>query len=353
MKKMIMTSLLFAAFLLTLAASTSAQRSPERTRSLIDNLRSELEHTSELIERAKEAVRSSGNPVSRLALEQAIKLQHMAWDAFRMGTEIGYKEAAGLTRRARELASQAIASARQAEEGEEVVLRKLERAKALMERVHEAISGQAYPRLRELFEAARASLHRAWEFYRDHRYRPALKLCNQVEKIARDILESSQRDSRQISHFERRAEKVREQLERYRQLVAECGSESAMRMLQQATEAFHKARETAASGRMASAQAALQKAHQLANHAADQCRNQSNLQQRLERLLNQAEQIGERIPPGDENGRKLLQRSLEQLDRARSLIHSNESEAAAAALKAAQLTLGRLKRILEQSHGGF
>ncbi len=345
MKKKMLKSLIIVIAAAMLAPISAAQI----TGDFIEFVRTELERTNHILERVREVVRTSSSPSAALVLEQAVRLQRQAWENFGMGTSEGYKFASKLTQAAREQAHKALSIARLSEQGEETVLRKLERTKELLTRVHESLRGSADESLKTLFESARRQLRQAWEFYRAREYRPALKLVNQVEKTVRRLLKNANRHQNRQANFERRVETVRELLSRVRERIGDCKSEAAERVFKQAEESFHKALELAENGRLEQAVNQLQRARRIARKAAEMCGQADNISGRLESLRAEADRIKEDLPANDESAARLIGQVYGQLENAREFISRQDNEAAAAALKAAQLTLRQLKRHLDRS----
>ena len=325
--------------LITLLATSGLTQ----TNAQVEKVRIELERTDEVIERAKEAVRSTNAPVVRLALQKAIELQKGAREWFRhRRLLVAYKQ----TLEARELAKKALVRSRLTEQGETVVLRKLERAAELLERAKETMPPGPDGRLQTLFESAKDNLIRAWEFYRTQQYRAALKLANQVKKAAQEIFNASSRQIRRHADFERRYEAVGDVINRAREKVAECGSEEASSLLEQSVKTYQLSRELASQKKINAALRNLQKARQMAVEASKACDGLGVLNQRYDRIRSEADRLSESIPPNNELARKLLSQVYDQLELARDYIDQNQTEAAAAALKAAHLTLNQVKRHL-------
>jgi hypothetical protein len=314
----------------------SATASLAQTDLQIEKLRVELERTDEVIDRAKEAVRAANVPVAVVALKQAIELQHGARERYQHRQFLMAYE---LTLKARELAKNALVRSRLTEQGETVVLRTLEQATELLERAKESMTHGPDGRLWTLYESAKDNLNRAWEFYRAQRYRPALKLANQVKEAARKILEASNREMRMYAEFERRFEAVGEVIERARDNVAECGNEASQSLLEQAVNAYQRSRELASQHQFDAALRNLQKAHRMAIEASKGCNGVGALDRRYERLKNEAGRVSEMIPLDNDAARKLLNQVYDQFELAEDFISRNQTEAATAALKAAQLTL--------------
>jgi len=338
MKKEILKYLLTAGLTALFASGVLGQTTPQS-----DRVRTELERTDEIIDRAKETVVSSNALVAAVTLKQATELQRGAKEWFgKRRLLMAYKQ----TLEAREQAKKALVLCRLTEQGETVVLRKLERAGELLEQAKESIPSGSVERLRALYELARDNLNRAWEFHRSQRYRPALKLANQVIKAAREILNASNRDIRKHADFERRYEGVGETINKVREKVTECGSEAASGLLEQAIKAYQLSRELASQDKLDAALQSLQKARQMAVEASKNCEGLGSLNRRYDRLKNETDHLNEAISRNNETAQKMLNQVYDQLELARKYIDQNQTEAAAAALKAAHLSLNQLKRHL-------
>ncbi|MGH8015851.1 MAG: hypothetical protein ACREBV_06635, partial [Candidatus Zixiibacteriota bacterium] len=205
-----------------------------------DKVEVELRLTDEVIERAREIVRTSNAPAPNLVLEQAINLQKMAWDSFNNGRLILAREQ---TLKAREIAKQALSGSRLLEQGKDAVQNRLERAEELLSQAHEEMPATVDESLRSLLETARRNLAQAWEFYRDGQYRPAVKLANQVEKAAKRLLQIANRQQSLESNFLRRFEALRQFIQRVQDDAVSCQSEQAKDLIEKANQALNSALE--------------------------------------------------------------------------------------------------------------
>jgi len=343
MIKVIMRISLILASLLILSAPFVHS---QNANTIVENLRTELQRTDEIIERAREMVRASNAPASALALEQAIGLQKQAWDNFYRGTVDGYSFALKLTIQAREQAKQALANSRFSEQGQDAVLNRLERTEDLLRQAHEEMPNAVDESLGTIFDSARRNLAQAWEFYRNGQYRPAVKLANQVEKTAKRLLQIANRQQNFQANFQRRLEAVKQFIDRVQEEAANCQSEPAHNLIQKAKEALQLAVELASKRQYEVASYHLQQARKLAAEAADFCGRAKEFNSSLERLQSEAERLREQIRPTDENGMRLLEQVFGQIESAREYIARQDSEGAVATLRAAQLTLKQLQRYL-------
>jgi flagellin-specific chaperone FliS len=336
MKKIILTYLLFNGLMFWFAVGAFGQPPVYQ----VDRVLQELERTDEIIDQAREAFRSTNTPMAGLPLQKAIEIQKLAWMSYK---DRQFDRARELTMEAREFAKKALVSGRMIEQGETVVLSKLERAAELLERAKETMSPGTDRRLYTLYETAKDNLNRAWEFYRAQQFRPALKMANQVINTAHDILDAANLQFRQEAEFERHFDVVGDVIDKTREVVAECGSEAAQNLLDQAVNAQQLSRELASQDRFEAAVQNLQKARQMAIEASKKCDGRDDLEKRYERIKSETDKLNELIPPDNEMARKLLSQVYDQLERAKEFISRNQTEPATAALKAAQLTLNQLK----------
>jgi hemoglobin-like flavoprotein len=340
--------------ILLLAGPAMAQGSQNGPSGQIDNLRMEMERTDQVIEQARQAVQESRSETGQIALDQAKAVQTQAWEQFRKGNAYGYGQAAKLTVVARELAQKAIAASRMGsptEENEDIVLRKLERVRQLLDRAREEIAGTDNSRVRTLYQSARDNLDQAWEFYRASQYRPAVKLCNQVENAVRKMLAAAQQQKRGESQFERRAEQVQSRLEKQLQQMSDCGSENGQKLFEQAREMYRKALQMADQNNPGAAQKQLQQARRLANQANEECRNGDALQQRLQTMTQKFERLQQQVEQNDDLGQRLMNQIREQLQIAEKEMVAHHNEGASAAIKAAQLFMNQLANHLKLQQG--
>ncbi len=339
MKRKILIYTLLTTVLLVMATAVRAQSNQQ-----LEMARHELERTDEIIQRATEAVMAVNSPIAIAALEKARTLQSTARNYLHGGHPyMAYKQ----TLKAREYAKKAIAASRLSEQGENVVLRKLERANELLGRAKELLGTSSDSRLNAVYESARNNLNRAWEFYRARNYRPALTLANQVIKASQQIISALNQEIRKHADFERRYEMVGDAIEKARQAVVTCTAPKARQLVDQATVLYQRAREAASQGNILPALRHLQKAHRLANEVLKICNGTSGgLASYYQRLKNEAERLAEERTSLDRTAQQRLDEVFDQLRLADTYIRQGKTEAASAALKAAQLTLKQIKKSL-------
>ncbi|MBD3333394.1 hypothetical protein GF356_11145 [candidate division GN15 bacterium] len=299
----------------------------------------ELQFTDQAIERAQETIQNASSPAAAKALELAVQLQDKAWDLYDQRKLLA---ATQMTRRAREKAKYALANGRIAEQNEGTVLRELERVERLLERATEqATDLDEMANVRAMLDMARNNLDRAWELYRSEQYRPSLKLTNQVETAVRNIVSRLDRQSTQSANFDRRETTVQETYQRVLEMVADCESELAQRLMDQVRTFLGQARELADNRQYDLALRSLRNAREKAQAALQECRNPDVLQSRHDQIEARAKRLSEQVPADDDATRKLLDRAYEQLRKAQQQIYAGNLEQATASLRAAQLLLSQ------------
>lgn len=342
MRRQITVFFVLAGFLMVAVPSLVAQggfgsNDPRET------VLAEIERTDHVIERAGEIVTTSNHETLRIKLDFAIEFQAKAKEHFRVKH---FMEAAQYTLKAREIALQVINSGQSTGSTE----RRLERAAEMLDRAREAIQQHDDQHLITLYEAAKEQMRRAWELFRSGRVYRALKLSREVEKIAERILGEANQQLHQRENFQRRVEKVRDLLERVTAQMSECDSEVAHRLVRQARSSFETALNMARQNHPRAALKSLQTVRRLAMAARRECSGGSDeLLPRYERLVAEAERVAENLPRDNEQGQRMLEQVRQHLVMASEFIESDQSAAAVASLKAAQLTLNQLKNLLRRS----
>ena len=323
---------------------------------MCDDIAAELNATDERIRDARGVVQSVTNTSAQGPLEQAEQLQRQAWDLFRtidcgnpQQATILLAQVKQLTLQAREKALDASKTGRTAEQYQNSLRQRLEQASELIVRAREMLGGVSIAGHLSSLESASEALDHAWELYEGGQYRAALRLCSQVEQTARKVIDAASLDLRVAAQFEYQVELVRQGIERARNLLLSCHSEAAPGYLAQAQEALDQALQLQAQGGSQMALQALQNARKLAGQATRECRGGQPLQDRYERLRADADRLSAKAEPGDEVSGRFLATSYEQLKLAADYMAQNNSTSAAAALRAAELTLEQLKRHLRDS----
>ncbi len=310
----------------------------------MDRVLVELDRTDQVLERAREVIYSLMTPTGKVAFEEAKRIRDASWESFHARR---YGQAMEQTKLARQLAERAITAGRSAEENHDLVQRKLEHAKGLLDRIRENAPEEIPQQFRALWRNAKENLQRAREFYRSGQNRPALKLCNQVEKAASKIIEAFRDRKQAEKRFQRRYDQVSNTIENHRAIIADCESERASEMLQKAFQFQEKAGELFAEGKVKGAGEMLQKAFRLANRAVEECRGEGEFLSRLERTQAIYEMLVGQVAPDDTRGQELLAQIREQLALANQAYESDNLDAANAALRAAKMKIKQLQKYLQ------
>jgi HEPN domain-containing protein len=346
MKKMLL-HIFVSLLLITLAPGALFAQGGTGGGAAASALERELQRTDEFLDRAGQALGQGDIPQAVALLEQARTNQALAYDNFR-GEH--YILALRLTQIAREQAKTALGLAHRVEQYDGAVLRQLERAGDLLDRVNEALAEGASDNLRPMYETIRENLNRAWEFYRRQDYKPAYKLANQVEAAARKLLAALEPAGAGNQDFERRREHVQELFQDIRDQLTDCDSETAQVLLTQARTSYDLAQKLIGEGHRVQAMEALKQARQLVLKATRECQGGQQLEARYTRLQNEADRLAEETASytgeGKEQLKALLDQARDQLQRARTRIDNGNPEAAAAALQAASLTLKQARSML-------
>lgn len=338
MKTVVWTYLLIC--LVVLIGTGPARAQSDTDDRLAARVLTELERTDELIERAQGITGNVSDPRAALAMDQARRLQSSAWDYFR---NRNFWAARKHTHLAREKLRYLLANGALTERSRDVVFQRLERAEQVLDRSTDALAGMPDDRMMSLLRKSRENLRRAWELHRAGQHLPSLKLANQVVNAARRILDMADKQVRNESNYRLRADNVQDLMLRTQELIEDCDSEAGPELLRQARDAYRKAEEPANKQDFTTALRLLQQARDLTFEAARKCQGPDGLRQRYDRLKGLADRLNEEIPLDDDAGRRLLTQIYEQLDRARESIEQNDTQSAAAELRAIQLTLDRLR----------
>lgn len=344
MKARMLQAFMTLLFVALMAPVTLAQGDGMRGERLLR----ELERTEDLIERARGVLVASDNPIAAQTLASAVDIQKKAREAFDNDMPL---LSFSLTRKARELATKALAAARVSEQLEGVVLRKLERARELLDNARELLTDQENDNFQAIFESTENNLQRAWEFYRDRSFRPAARLADQVTRAARRMIVLFRAQEQNGSTFDHRAETVERLIAYAREVLTECDSPAGKQMLKQAEQARAMASDLAQRNQSEAALRALLRAKQAAQNAASACRRWSNLEQRYDRMKAEADRLNDMLQESDENetteaAQLLIEQVNAQLELARRAISDQRLEQAQAALQAAHLALKQVQKYI-------
>jgi len=312
----------------------------------------DLEKTDQVIEKAREAVIISRSPAGQVLYDNAVKLQNMAWTNYRNGNREGYTVSNMYTKQARELAQRALSKCRMTEQNKDQVMRKLEKANSMLERLRERLQENSSEQLRRVYETASENLKKAREFYRNNQYRPAVKLALQVERTIRKANQAAKKQNRQTTNQVRQIEKTGELIERIRSRINNCNSAIGVERFKQAEKSYQLCQEFYFKNNYGAAQKELQAARKFAREAEIECNSSENLKNQMEKIRNQLNQLEQQISKDDDGALKLHERASNQLGKAGEFINQDKQNKAAASLKAAQLTINQLKKLLRVDNNG-
>jgi len=355
----------FSGFLLILliASAANAQNNDHTVRAMLQN---QFGLTQQVIERAEGAMTEAYNyrhiEIIKIALlksnehiQIARNRQQMAKRGLDNDSPITEIQAGLiLTKSARESAWRAINIIKQAsgrvlrmtEENENLVLRQLEKTDNLIERISGNISDDIPPRLLNMFDTARDNQRRAWELYRNQQLRPALKLSRQAEKTlqkAIDYFKSGQTEMRRMTN---RLNRLEQNLDHARLTVGECNSEKATKFLKQLQEAYKKCLEYANQGNTEGFNQKEKIAERLLRQIKEICKKENNLQPKLRQLNAELDRLTEAISgTGNRGAKNALDSAREYLHEAERFCADGKTDACAANLKAAQISMRKAKKL--------
>lgn len=345
--------LLTLAMLATLGFAVLSSAQSDRP---VELLRAELDRTDQIIERAESEIVSSGVQAAITALDRAKDLQSQAREQFALATPAGYLAARKLTLLSRQQVVMALkligATRGNTEQQDDFVLRKLESASNQLDRALESLAADSNRNLEAIADAAKQNLDRAWEFYRNQQYRPALKLAEQVEKAAVRIMAAGELKEYGREEFDRLSSTIGQLLETVRQQLADCNSETAMAYLTEADQAYQLAQDLHERDRIGAALQALQRSRELAMRATRECRGMDRLQARYDQLVAELNRLKSESNIPDnvlEAFNRLTAQAEEQLALAHQNIGENNWQQAALALQAAQLSIRQAEELLKQT----
>jgi hypothetical protein len=229
----------------------SAQRLPIDGDRPAREVATEIEKTWRVIRHAEEVVRHGGGPEAKRLLESAIERQRQAEEHLR-----GDRRAAAfsLTRLARQLAQKAIDRSDSVFRGKDQIQGELRKTDVLLETARRAVGPGAPEAAAQLLRVAAREQEKAWQSYREERFRLALKLTLMAGDLARRAMRASDETG---SMDDARALEI---LRRTDELIADISSRPGVpedpagrNALDQARVLQERAREAAARGNMEAA----------------------------------------------------------------------------------------------------
>ncbi len=342
MKRLLTITVLATCVVALTSGAVLAQGGWGNTEHEIEALHKQLEYTDLVIERARETVRATNAPAAGVSLKFSEDLQEQAWKRYNEGL---WSPSLRLTKQARNHANKAMSASQATQNNQQGVQRKLEQVTEMAERVRESLAEYRGNNFEALVNSTTDNLNRAREFYRSGQHKACLVLCEQVEKALRKMGEQADKGNRERNRYQHRYEAVGDLVDKAGSEIGDCGSESALRLQEQARQTLRQAEELAENGRYGAALRSLQQAQKMAGQAVRECQGAAPLENRYDRLKAEADRLLESIPVSETAGRDLLQLAFDQLGLASEALSSGQTNEATAALKAAELTLRQLRRL--------
>lgn len=203
-----------------------------------EEVEKQLDKTGKVIERAKEAVAESENPMAQALFDIAINLQGNARAALeneRFGLAVK------LTLRAREKAFEVIGITKRSEENENLVLKAIKRTDQVITKAKERVFLTESQRASSLLEAAIKNQHRAKEFINEHKLRAALKLTLRARESAKKSIELAERKNKLERFARRELERTDRLIEKVLPVIQRNGNPKAQNLLDKGVERQEKA----------------------------------------------------------------------------------------------------------------
>ena len=201
-----------------------------------DRVEQELQHTDDMLAKARDFLGPQSPDMSRTLLEGALKHQSQAWELFRAGN---HRPALRMTYQAREMLNKLRL---QTEEFDPARLEEeFRRAEELVARAMEAAqSGTS--RVVQLADQASELLRRAHEFVSDGRYLAARNHLSQAQRLAHRALRLASGEGGE-DNFERLSEQYQAGFERLSERLGQSPNEGAAQLAQESQEHFRLANE--------------------------------------------------------------------------------------------------------------
>jgi len=352
----IITILFFMGLLIS--PNIFAQYNQEQAR---NKLSEELAKTDRVIEQARMVIGQSNTAYDseylRIAtqqanylLDKAIKFQKHARAFQNDATLAGLLTGGKITMEARELAWKAIAVKRRAEgkveENENTALRQLEKTDNLIDRIKEHAPTDVNNRLKTVFKSALESQKRAWELYRERALRAALKLSRRTEKSLIKLGERVRSGNMENRRLQNQIMQTEQKMEQMRSEIQECNSEEARRLIQQAEQSLKECARLLGDEKLKRAGNKLKNTLRLLQKVNRLCTDSESLMAMIARLKTELERASD---PINQSGRtaaiRLLESARRHIQDADRFCNSDDTEACAASIKAAQMNLRKALKL--------
>ncbi len=305
-------------------------------------LQQELNTTNDIIHRAQEIISNCGNMRGKQLLEAANLLQNQA----RQNSSNSPVMAFQFTRQARTKALEAIKACQSVEENESIVLQQLEKTDRVIERLGESMgsfSNQAYE---SVYNSARDNQRRAWEFFRNRQFLPALRLSRQAEHTLQKLGENVRSGAADQNRLQNQFRQYEANRERIREMLANCNNDQALELARRAQEAYNNAVDFASDGEMVRAENSFKMARKFMREAGELCSQSGSMLRMFEQLQRDLDQSSGAIrASGNDRAIALMEEAMGYLEKAKEPCNDGDNEICAANLRAAQLSLQKAKRL--------
>jgi len=336
-KKILTVFAVFAAASLMLPQHSLAQGN-----NMGQRLQQELDMTNDILQRAEDVVRNCGNLRGKQLLNAALEFQNQARQRASDNPVMAYQ----WTRQARTKALEAIKACQQADENESIVQQQLEQTDRLIERLGESMMTQSDHSFGSVFNSARDNQRRAWEFYRNRQFLPALRLSRQAERTLMKLGERVRTETNNQNRLENQFRQFESNRERVREMLSDCNNDQAFQLARQAEEAYNNAVDFAADGDWARAENAFKMAQKFIREAAELCSQSGSMLRMFEQLQGELERFAPMIrESGNNRAIGLMEEAMGYMERAQKPCQEGENELCAANMRAAQLSLQKAKRL--------
>lgn len=301
-----------------------------------EEVKKELEKTDRVIERAKEAVRESGNPKAQSLLEIAINLQTRAKEAF---DQERIKLAGKLTLQAREKAFEAIGLTKRNEENENLVLKAIERTDEIIAKAKEDALLSDSPRASSLLEVAIRNQERAKEFYHERKLKMALKLTLEARELAQKSMELTDRKDKLERIAKNQLERTDRLIDKAGPIIKESGSLRAQELFDEGVNLQEKAWDLFRQNRFGLAIKGTQRARSFVLRALGIV-EENVTPQMVKKAIQQNDELIEKVGPqikvsGNQQAINLFEEGLSHQEKAKRYLDDGKLKAALAQAKVA------------------
>jgi hypothetical protein len=224
-----------------------------------ERLRSELETTQRILERAREVVEESGSPRALDPLRIAFRLQEEAVQMGRSDRPRDWMNGFERTLQARKLAQRAMSIAAEQVQLEKRAQQEIFKLENLIDRLTEHADTAPSERAQQIMEMAQRRLLQSRQAFHEQHFEEAYNLAHDTRRLLENLV-----PRQPARRFERMFENTQRLLERAREVVGSVDNAQAQSLLERAERQFEAARRTQSEGRPEAAFRHLTQARDLA-----------------------------------------------------------------------------------------